>query len=457
MVKEDEGQVVALKNAVAQARRSEQRLLAQYAVTSILAEAPTLKDAAQPILRAIGESLHWELGLFWSVEEEAEALRFVDCWHVPRVDATEFVHDSRNHIFPRGVGLAGRVWDAGSPIWIADIGADPSLRRALLAGKAGVHAAVAFPVRKGQRTYGILEFFSQKIREPNQEVLAMVTDIGIKVGQFVDREQAKEALREAKALAEIARLVGDIGHDIKNLLMPIQTGASLLGQELDTCYGSLPDNLAGQMKASRDMANGILAMIGRGSRRIHDRVKEIGDSIKGLTQPPQFAPCLIAEVVANVYETLHVLAHEQEVALLVDGLDSLPPIQADESRLFNALYNLVNNAIPAVPPQGSITVRGRTDSAGQTVSLAVVDTGKGMSPEVRDSLFTYHALSQKTGGTGLGTKIVKDVVEAHGGHITVESEPGLGASFHMTLPVGQPPTSLDDQSLATQPQLTLEE
>lgn len=162
-------------------------------------------------------------------------------------------------------------------------------------------------------------------------------------------------------------------------------------------------------------------------------------------------------MVANVYETLQVLAHEREIALLVDGLDSLPPIQADESRLFNALYNLVNNAMPAVSPRGSITVRGRTDASGQTVLLSVADTGKGMPPEVRDSLFTYHALSRRTGGTGLGTKIVKDVVEAHGGHITVESGPGLGATFHMTLPVGAPPTSRCQQSLATQPQLTLEE
>ncbi len=457
MVKDEESQIEALKNAVAQARRSEQRLLAQYAVTSILAEAPTLKDAAQEILRVIGVNLHWELGLFWSVEEVAETLRFVDLWHTPSVNAAEFIHDSRDHTFPRGVGLAGRVWAEGKSIWIPDIGADPTFRRAEPAAKLGLHGAVAFPVCKGQRIYGILEFFSHEVREPNQEVLAMVTDIGIKVGQFVDREQSTEALREAEALAEVARLVGDIGHDIKNLLMPIQTGASLLKQELDECYGSLPNNVVGKMKASRDMANGILDMIGRGSRRIHDRVKEIGDSIKGLTQPPQFAPCLIAEVVVNVYETLQILAHEREVSLLVDGLDSLPPIQADGSRLFNALYNLVNNAIPEVPPGGSVTIRGRVDPAGQTVSLSVVDTGKGMPSDVRDSLFTYQALSRKTGGTGLGTKIVKDVVEAHGGYIIVESEPGLGTSFHITLPVGAPPISLYDQSLATPPQLSLEE
>ncbi len=62
-----------------------------------------------------------------------------------------------------------------------------------------------------------------------------------------------------------------------------------------------------------------------------------------------------------------------------------------------------------------------------------------MSPEVRDSLFTYRAISSKAGGTGLGTKIVKDVVDAHGGTISVESEEGKGTAFHITLFVDGPP------------------
>ena len=114
-------------------------------------------------------------------------------------------------------------------------------------------------------------------------------------------------------------------------------------------------------------------------------------------------------------------------------------IQADENRLFNALYNLVNNAIPEVPSGGSITVQGSIEEGGRSIVLSVIDTGKGMSLEVRESLFTYQAISRKVGGTGLGTKIVKDVVEAHGGKITVESEQGIGSSFHITLPVEGPP------------------
>ncbi len=61
-----------------------------------------------------------------------------------------------------------------------------------------------------------------------------------------------------------------------------------------------------------------------------------------------------------------------------------------------------------------------------------------MSPEVRDSLFSYKAISRKVGGTGLGTKIVKDVVDAHGGTIAVESKEGEGTAFHITLSIDGP-------------------
>ena len=129
-----------------------------------------------------------------------------------------------------------------------------------------------------------------------------------------------------------------------------------------------------------------------------------------------------------------------EVALHTQGLDALPPIQADENRLFNALYNLVNNAIPETPLGGSVTIGGSVGLDGKTVVLTVADTGGGMPSEIRDRLFTKAAISGKAGGTGLGTKIVKDVIDAHGGQITVESEPGKGTSFHITLPVAGPTT-----------------
>ena len=110
----------------------------------------------------------------------------------------------------------------------------------------------------------------------------------------------------------------------------------------------------GHRKPTRDMTHELIEMIRQSSRRINDRVKEIADSVKGLTRPPQFAPCRLADVVSNVYRTLRILADERHVALREEGIDSLPVIRADESRLFNAIYNLVNNAIPEVPAGGSV-------------------------------------------------------------------------------------------------------
>ncbi len=434
-----------IRKALAETKRSGRRLAAQYAVTRVLAESATLKDAGQAILRALGESLNWEVGMFWSMDEQRQVLRFVDLWHAPHVEAPEFINDSRGRTFQRGEGLIGRVWATGKPIWIPDVVTDSNFRRAPMAARVGLRGGFAFPVCKGEHMYGVIDFFSRESRKPDQDVLDMVADIGIKVGLFVDRKRTEEELRQTEArlveeqrLAEVARVLGDIGHDLKNMLMPILSGATLLEQELGECFSRLPQPAVSAIKPSRDLTQELIEMIRRGAGRIHDRVKEIADSVKGLTRAPQFAPCRVADVVASVYATLHILADERGVILRTEGVDTLPEIRADESRLFNAIYNLVNNAIPEVPSGGSVTVQGRKDQSGKNIVLSVVDTGKGMSPEVRDSLFTYQAISRKVGGTGLGTKIVKDVVDAHGGSITVESEQGVGTSFHITLPVEGP-------------------
>jgi signal transduction histidine kinase len=111
---------------------------------------------------------------------------------------------------------------------------------------------------------------------------------------------------------------------------------------------------------------------------------------------------------------------------------------ADEQRLFNALYNLINNGLYETPSGGSVTLAGSYDAKAKQIELAVIDTGAGMSEEVRRTLFTSRVQSRKAGGTGLGTKIVKDVIDAHNGTITVESEPGRGATFRIRLPLTQP-------------------
>jgi signal transduction histidine kinase len=196
-----------------------------------------------------------------------------------------------------------------------------------------------------------------------------------------------------------------------------------------------PNGEGNRRQESVRICDDAILMIEKTTGRVHDRIKEIADCVKGLSAPPQFLPCRLDVIVGDVFETLRILAADKEIALTARKLDILPLIRADHRRLYNAFYNLVNNAIPEVPKGGSICVSGQLEDNGDGVIVSVADTGRGIPQEIRERLFTSKTISTKAGGTGLGTKIVKDVVDAHRGKITVESDVGQGTAFHIHLPL----------------------
>ena len=141
--------------------------------------------------------------------------------------------------------------------------------------------------------------------------------------------------------------------------------------------GRLSESGTVNLKPSRDLTKELIDMIQRGSRRIQDRVREMAESVR---VSPGCRNLLPAE-----FQTLCQACTQLSVSLPMHARlfcgwrgtsDTLPVIQADESRLFNAFDNLINNAIPEVPPGGSVTVCGRTNPAGASVCLSVIDTGK---------------------------------------------------------------------------------
>lgn len=284
---------------------------------------------------------------------------------------------------------------------------------------------------------------------PVDYYISPIWENGMLIGAVVVFRDISERLRltaellEETQLAGVTRMLGDIGHDIKNMLMPVLNGAKLLDEELQGCFANLPGMTPAQIEGTRQYSKDAIDMIVNNARRIQGRMREIADTVKGISSPLRFTMCRVSDVVHGVFEVLRFYAAEREVSLDAQGLDELPPIRADENRLFNALYNLVNNAIPEISGAGSVTVKGETDPRGNSIVISVIDTGQGMPPEIRNALFTKGAISGKAGGTGLGTKIVKDVVDAHSGTITVDSEAGQGTVFTIHLPIdgGHPPSS----------------
>jgi signal transduction histidine kinase len=339
-------------------------------------------------------------------------------------------------VMPWDQGFAGAVFRSGKPEIIADAKQDRRHYQRIdeITGFES-HDMIVFPLKRWEgKPIGVLEVLNKRDGRLQDDAFSVLAIISAFTASAIEQTRL---FHEAK-LAEVVGLMGDVCHDVKNMLMPVLCGAGLLKEEIREIFADLIPSDSEQAMKSRALCDEVIDILHSDAKRINDRVREIADCVKGLSAPPQFLPCRAADVVDNVLKTLRVLAQERQIELRTEGLDRLPVIQADERRLYNAFYNLVNNAIPEVPAGGSVTIRGETHPASQEVLFAVADTGRGMPPEVRDSLFTTRTMSRKAGGTGLGTKIIKDVVDAHKGHITVESREGGGTTFLIRLPLCPP-------------------
>jgi PAS domain S-box-containing protein len=183
---------------ITQQKLAAKRLATQYAITRVLAESDGLREAAPKLIRAVCETAGWEIGALWQVDKttgELRCLEFASC--LPR-EVPGFEAATRSHTFSSGVGLPGRVWSNGEPTWIPDVTQDDNFPRARAAVQDGVHGAFAFPVRTGNQIFGVMEFFSAEVRQPEPALIDLLSGFGNQIGQFAERRRAEADLRESE-------------------------------------------------------------------------------------------------------------------------------------------------------------------------------------------------------------------------------------------------------------------
>lgn len=173
---------------------AERRLTAEHVIARTLVEASSFGEAAPKILEAICKALDWEHGALWTIDRQSDVLRCVEIATVAPVDFPEFHAISKASAFRRGIGLPGRVWASGQPVWIPDVDHDTNFPRGPVAAREGLHGAFGFPILLRGEVLGVMEFFSREIRAPDAELLSMLTSIGNQIGLFVDRRRAQEEL-----------------------------------------------------------------------------------------------------------------------------------------------------------------------------------------------------------------------------------------------------------------------
>jgi two-component system cell cycle sensor histidine kinase/response regulator CckA len=418
-------------------RRAERRLVSQYAVTRVLAEAKTLEEAVPKIIQAIGESLEWDLGLFWRVDKAAGVLRCLDQWKAPTVQADPFAMDNWQRVFTRGEGLPGRIWASGKSAWVADVTLDANFTRGAQARQVGFHGAVGFPIAVGSEIEGVIELFSRQVRQSDDELLRMVEDIGLKIGQFGERTRTEVVLRETEAqlrqaqkMEAVGRLAGGMAHDFNNLLTVIRGYSELLLGRLGPDDAMRKD--MEEVKKAADRASGLTRQLLAFSRRQFIAAKVLD----------------LNALVANMDGMLRRLIGEDIVELSAELDASAGAIKADPGQVEQVIMNLVVNARDAMPRGGRLTIETKNVTIGKETSLdavgvapgsyvllAVRDTGHGMDAETRAHLFEpFFTTKEKGKGTGLGLSTVYGIVKQSGGSIIVESAPDRGTTFRIYFP-----------------------
>ena len=195
---ERERLLAAEREARAAAERAHRLLTAQHRIGLVLEES-TLEEAPSRLIQAMCDVLDWTCGAFWEVRDAVPELRCVSVWHAHDRHLEEFERATVGRTFVSGEGLPGRAWEAGRPVWIPDLSRDAGFVRTVPAARAGLRAALAFPVLSGGRVVAVVECFGAAVRPADEEILATAAALGPQIGQYIERRRADEALRESEA------------------------------------------------------------------------------------------------------------------------------------------------------------------------------------------------------------------------------------------------------------------
>lgn len=241
----------------------------------------------------------------------------------------------------------------------------------------------------------------------------------------------QEQVRQKERLATIGEVAAKMAHEIRNPLAGISYVAQILKREVQ--FGPSHQELIQAMFAEINRLNGII------------------DDLLLYGRPARFA--LAPQSLQRICEEIIGLSQEQlelrELTLERDFDPAIPPLALDGNRMRQVILNLLKNALEATAPGGVVTLRTRlkgcpAGGAGGAapspgggagcVEIQVSDTGAGIPEEDREKIFELFYTTKLT-GSGLGLPICRRIVEEHGGTLTVASQPGVGSTFTIRLPL----------------------
>jgi signal transduction histidine kinase len=286
-------------------------------------------------------------------------------------------------------------------------------RRALRA--VDIRSAISVPLLAHGELVGTLVLVSStRLHRPSDLLLAK--ELALRAALAIDNSlKHRAALRVAQDREE---MLGVVAHDLRTPLAAVMMNAALLRRESAT----------------------LSVKIDRAAQRMNRLIQDLLDVTRmqagRLMMRPSCVPT--ARMVWESVEAQRPAASAASLELHVEVPDDFPDLWVDSHRLLQVFENLIGNAVKFTPPGGAITV-GVSLEGGLPV-FRVADTGTGIRTQDLPHVFErfWQAPRSTRQGAGLGLTIAKGIVEAHGGNIWVESEPGHGSRFYFSVPAARP-------------------
>jgi PAS domain S-box-containing protein len=339
--------------------------------------------------------------------------------------------------------LAGAIWH-GETVWLPEL-TDDHLQLATQNSanlthlrQLGVISYIGVPLLVGRQTIGVLSIFRTQGRPLYDEHdRTTAEEVARRAALAVDNARLYAAEQESRAQAEAAVQARDqmfrlISHDLRGPLTTIQGYVHLLRQRLSTV--ELPEH-------ARAMRS--LEQIDAASRRMAAQIQELLDVASLQAGRPlklNWQPLDMVALMCQVTESVQAIGTSHELNLDTDEPE-LPTI-GDEARLDRVFTNLMQNAVKYSPEGGTVhvTIRRTIDGERSWASISIRDHGIGIPASEIGSIFEPFRRASNTtegtiSGTGLGLASARQIIEQHGGSITVESQEQAGSTFTVRLPL----------------------
>jgi signal transduction histidine kinase len=333
----------------------------------------------------------------------------------------------------REPSLAASVFRTNTPLMSNDAGEDPWVPPAVR-DQLRIDNMLVVPLATGPRPLGVLQAINAKKGSFDEQDLRFTTLLGNRLASVIESSFAREReralmqrLREADRTK--SEFVSMLAHELSGPMTTIQGFGQSLSKDWD-----------GVDAAKRTH---ILDILTKEIERLGRLVNDLLDvsRMEAGTLRYDFEPTPLREIVDNIL-TVHTSLQARQHLVMIEVPEALPPVQADKDRLRQVLLNLLTNATRYSPEGTTISIDAElmeVEPDEAYVKVGVHDEGIGIAPDDLDRVFSKFSMLPKPAwakkGTGLGLFITKSIIEAHGGYLWVDSEPGRGSHFYFTLPV----------------------